>query len=93
MLGLVTISLLPALGCSDVPLPMPDDFDAAFAHGEVCMPAQSQTGDGVYIKAVDNFDEPRKNAVEITGKVDMHDINTFPEDIEIDRDANVELPW
>ncbi len=30
--------------CADLPVPIPDEFDAAFAKGTVCMPAMAHTG-------------------------------------------------
>jgi hypothetical protein len=40
--------VLAAAGCAaQQPIPIPDEFDAAFVQGTVCMPRDAHTGDGV----------------------------------------------
>jgi hypothetical protein len=44
LVALAATFLLVTTGCSEIPIPIPDEFDAAFVTGTVCTPADAHNG-------------------------------------------------
>jgi hypothetical protein len=44
LIALAGAPILAMLGCSEIPIPIPDEFDAAFVKGTVCTPADAHAG-------------------------------------------------
>jgi len=44
LVALSLTSLVTATGCSEIPIPIPDEFDAAFVKGKVCTPTDAHAG-------------------------------------------------